>query len=63
MLDSSCAGAQLDLSDEVRGRAGHTDEEQGTTARSRDTRAPATRGIASNARLAVCCLYRLDLRR
>ena len=29
-------------------------EEQGTTARSRDTRAPAARGIASNARL--CCL-------
>ena len=41
----------------------YADGEQSSTARSRDTLAPATRGIASNARLAVCCLYRMGLRR
>jgi len=43
-------------------------EEQDTTARSRDPRAPATSGVASDgiardACLAVCCLYRTGLRR
>ena len=38
-------------------------EEQGTTARSRDTRAPVTGGVASDARLAACCLCRMGIRR
>jgi len=38
-------------------------EEHGTTARSRDTRAPVTGGVASDARLAACCLCRMGLRR
>jgi len=38
-------------------------EEQGTTARSRDTRAPVTGGVASDAHLAACCLCSMGTRR
>jgi len=38
-------------------------EEQGTTARSRDTRVSVTGGVACDARLAACCLCRTGVRR
>ena len=38
-------------------------EEQGTTARSRDTRVPVTGGVACDACLAACCFCRMGGRR